>query len=86
MFPTSATQGDRYCSRTRARGRDVQVHDPIASAEEMRHEYGIKLTPLEIVAASGCGDPCRCTSEDYVAEGWPLVVKLLKDGKGLCWT
>ena len=33
-------------------GVSVQVADPIASAEETAHEYGIKLTPDRIAAAA----------------------------------
>ena len=32
-------------------GVRVQVTDPIASAEETVDEYGVKLTPFEIIAA-----------------------------------
>ena len=42
-------------------GVGVQVTDPIASAEETVHEYGLALTPLESTAARRCSYPGRRT-------------------------
>ena len=36
-------------------GLQVQVHDPLASPEDAKHEYGLTITELERVAAGGCG-------------------------------
>ena len=40
-------------------GVDVQVADPLASSDDTVHEYGIKLVPIEFVAAGRCGCICR---------------------------
>lgn len=62
-------------------GIRVQVHDPLARAEETKHEYGVALAAMEtlepadaVILAVG--------HRAYVAEGWPLMQKLLKGGKG----
>ena len=54
----------------------------LASAEETAHEYGLKLTPLESVRPADAVI-VAVAHRDYVAGGWPLVAKLLKDGKGV---
>lgn len=62
-------------------GVRYQVHDPMASAEEVRHEYGVALTastdlqPADAVIFA-------VTHRDYCDEGWPLLTRLLKGGKG----
>ncbi len=38
-------------------GIHVQVHDPLALPAEAEHEYGIKLTPMNALTASGRCDP-----------------------------
>ena len=63
-------------------GVDVQVTDPIASAEETVHEYGIKLTPLESLQPADAVI-LAVAHKDYVAGSWPLVVKLLKGRQGI---
>jgi UDP-N-acetyl-D-galactosamine dehydrogenase len=62
-------------------GIHAQVHDPLALAEETRHEYGITLTDMNalkpadaVILAVG--------HQAYVKEGWRLMKRLLKDGKG----
>jgi UDP-N-acetyl-D-galactosamine dehydrogenase len=63
-------------------GVSVQVHDPLALAEEADHEYGIKLVaanalrPADAVILSVAHD-------DYVSAGWSLVTRLLKGGEGI---
>ena len=62
-------------------GVSYQVHDLMASADEVHHEYGVSLTstgdlkPADAVifAVSHSG---------YCDEGWPLLKRLLKGGKG----
>ena len=49
----------------------VQVADPLASAEETVHEYGIKLTPLESLRPADAV-VFAVAHKDYVAGGWPL--------------
>jgi UDP-N-acetyl-D-galactosamine dehydrogenase len=63
-------------------GVTVQVADPLASADEAVHEYGINLTPI---AALRPADAVvfAVAHRDYVKGGWPLVAKLLKDGEGI---
>jgi UDP-N-acetyl-D-galactosamine dehydrogenase len=63
-------------------GIGVQVTDPIASAEETVHEYGIKLTPLESLQPADAVI-LAVAHKDYVAGSWPLVVKLLKGRQGI---
>jgi UDP-N-acetyl-D-glucosamine/UDP-N-acetyl-D-galactosamine dehydrogenase len=63
-------------------GVGVQVADPLASAEETAHEYGIKLTPFESLRPADAVI-LAVAHKDYVAGSWPLVAKLLKDGKGI---
>jgi UDP-N-acetyl-D-galactosamine dehydrogenase len=63
-------------------GLSVQVHDPIADPATATREYGLslmkeqELTPADaVVLAVG--------HDSYRAAGWPLIVRLLKDGRGL---
>jgi len=63
-------------------GISVQVADPIASADETAREYGIKLTPLEFLPAADA-IILAVAHKEYVARGWPLVSKLLKDRQGI---
>jgi UDP-N-acetyl-D-galactosamine dehydrogenase len=63
-------------------GVAVQVTDPLASAEETAHAYGLKLTPLESVRLADAVI-VAVAHKDYVAGGWPLVAKLLKGGQGV---
>jgi UDP-N-acetyl-D-galactosamine dehydrogenase len=62
-------------------GVRTQVHDPLALAEETKHEYGIALTAMDalkpadaVILAVG--------HKVYVDEGWPLIQRLLKGGSG----
>jgi len=62
-------------------GIRTQVHDPLALPEETEHEYGVILT------AAGALQPADAVilavaHQDYVEEGWPLMTRLLKGGKG----
>jgi len=63
-------------------GVGVQVTDPLASAEETTHEYGIRLTPLESLRPADA-IILAVAHTDYVAGGWPLVARLLKDSQGI---
>jgi len=63
-------------------GVRVQVADPMASAEETAHEYGIRLTPI------GSLHPADAVifavaHKEYVVGGWPLIAKLLKENRGI---
>jgi UDP-N-acetyl-D-galactosamine dehydrogenase len=63
-------------------GVSVQVSDPIASAEETTHEYGLKLMPLESLRPADAVI-LAVAHKEYVTGGWPLVVELLKDRQGI---
>ena len=60
---------------------DVQIHDPYASAEEARHEYGVTLLPADQLKPAQVvifAVPHR----DYLAAGWSGIQGHLSDGKG----
>jgi UDP-N-acetyl-D-galactosamine dehydrogenase len=59
----------------------VQVHDPLALADETKHEYGVTLISIEALAPADA-IVLAVAHQDYVGEGWPLMTRLLKDGKG----
>ena len=63
-------------------GLNVQVSDPIASAEETAQEYGLELTPLESLRPADAVI-LAVAHKHYVAGGWPLVTELLKNGRGI---
>jgi UDP-N-acetyl-D-galactosamine dehydrogenase len=63
-------------------GINVQVTDPLASAEETADEYGTKLTPIEALQPADAVI-LAVAHKDYVAGGWPLISKLLKDRQGI---
>ncbi len=65
----------------RSAGVSVQVHDPLAHAEDAANEYGIELIPVaELKPAAAV---VLAVSHDfYVTLGWPLVERLLRDGRG----
>jgi UDP-N-acetyl-D-galactosamine dehydrogenase len=63
-------------------GVEVQLHDPQADPETTRHEYGLTNSDEEALAPADAvilAVPHR----SFLAAGWPLMVKLLKDGRGL---
>jgi UDP-N-acetyl-D-galactosamine dehydrogenase len=66
----------------RASGVAVQVHDPLAMAEETRHEYGIELTPMEALQPADAVI-LAVAHEPYARDGWPLIQRLLRDRAGL---
>ncbi len=63
-------------------GVRTQLHDPLASAEEAEAEYGVRLGDL---AAMKPADAVvlAVAHDAYVAQGWPLITRLLRDGVGL---
>jgi UDP-N-acetyl-D-galactosamine dehydrogenase len=63
-------------------GIPVQVHDPLASAQEAQREYGIELCSREALLTADAV-LLAVAHEDYVAAGWPLVLGLLKEGRGI---
>jgi UDP-N-acetyl-D-galactosamine dehydrogenase len=62
-------------------GVTVQVHDPLALPEETAHEYDIDLTPFGKLTQADAVILAVAHS-DYLAQGWPLFAKLLKQGRG----
>ena len=62
-------------------GIRVQVHDPLALADETRHEYGITLTPREALTPADAVI-LAVAHRDYLDEGWTLMQRLLRDGSG----
>ena len=61
---------------------DVQVHDPLASPDEARHEYDLALTDLDRLRPADAVI-LAVSHQDYVRGGWPLVTRLLKGGQGV---
>jgi UDP-N-acetyl-D-glucosamine/UDP-N-acetyl-D-galactosamine dehydrogenase len=61
-------------------GIPVQVQDPLADPADATREYGITiqkdLAPADAVVLAVAHD-------SYRASGWPLITRLLKDGRGL---
>lgn len=65
-----------------ASGIEVQVHDALASREEVRHEYGIALTGMDDLRPADAV-VLAVAHDEYARGGWPLVTRLLKNGTGV---
>jgi UDP-N-acetyl-D-galactosamine dehydrogenase len=63
-------------------GLDVQVHDPMALADEAEHEYGVRLTPFESLRPADAVI-AAVSHQDYVKGGWPMMTSLLRGGQGV---
>jgi len=63
-------------------GVAVQLADPLASSDEVEHEYGLGLTPFASLRPADAV-VFAVAHKDYVTGGWPLMRKLLKDGEGV---
>jgi UDP-N-acetyl-D-galactosamine dehydrogenase len=63
-------------------GVSVQVHDPLAMASEVQHEYGIGLSALDQLKPADAVI-LAVAHDDYLTGGWPFVAKLLKGGRGI---
>jgi UDP-N-acetyl-D-glucosamine/UDP-N-acetyl-D-galactosamine dehydrogenase len=63
-------------------GLEVQVHDPLANADDAKHEYGVTLTALEALLPADALI-LAVAHHHYIEAGWPLVQKLLAGGTGL---
>ena len=61
-------------------GVSVQVHDPLADSAAALKEYGVALqkepTPADAVVLA-------VAHESYRTSGWPLITRLLANGRGL---
>lgn len=63
-------------------GASVQLHDPLASPADADHEYGIKLAEIDQL------EPAEAVilavpHEKYLKSGWPFILSLLKDARGV---
>ena len=63
-------------------GVAVQVHDPLAQADAAEHEYGIRLSSTDALLPSDAV-VLAVSHDQYVADGWPAIVRLLKGGCGI---
>jgi UDP-N-acetyl-D-galactosamine dehydrogenase len=63
-------------------GIRTQVHDPLATPEDAKHEYGISLTPMARLEPADAVI-LAVVHQPYLSEGWPLMQKLLRGGKGV---
>jgi UDP-N-acetyl-D-glucosamine/UDP-N-acetyl-D-galactosamine dehydrogenase len=63
-------------------GVSIQVHDPMAVPEEAEREYGIKLLPRDMLEPADCVI-LAVAHETFVAEGWPMITRLLRNGSGI---
>jgi UDP-N-acetyl-D-glucosamine/UDP-N-acetyl-D-galactosamine dehydrogenase len=61
---------------------EVQVHDPLASAEEAMHEYGIELTPSQSIKPSAAV-VLAVPHKEYLQKGWSFVQELLPNSGGV---
>jgi UDP-N-acetyl-D-galactosamine dehydrogenase len=62
-------------------GIRVQVHDPLALADETKDEYGVSLTAMDALKPADTVI-LAVAHNDYVSQGWPLMRQLLKGGQG----
>ncbi len=61
---------------------DVQIHDPQASKEEVKNEYGLELKSSAQLTP-GCAVILAVPHHEYSSSGWDLIKSLLKDNKGV---
>jgi UDP-N-acetyl-D-galactosamine dehydrogenase len=66
----------------RKSGAAVQVHDPLADADTVEHEYGFGLTAYDALLPADAVI-FAVAHNKYVADGWPAIARLLKGGRGL---
>ncbi len=63
-------------------GVKVQVNDVAADSDDARTEYGLTLTGLnELVKADGV--ILAVAHAEYLEQGWPLIMRLLKNQQGI---
>jgi UDP-N-acetyl-D-glucosamine/UDP-N-acetyl-D-galactosamine dehydrogenase len=63
-------------------GVAVQVHDPLADPAQVKQEYGIELLPMRALRPADAVI-FAVAHTSFVDGGWPLLLKLLKDGGGI---
>jgi UDP-N-acetyl-D-galactosamine dehydrogenase len=64
-----------------AAGIAVQVHDPLANPGDALREYGIELVKLDALQPADA--VVLAVAHEAYKAGWPLIVPLLHDGKGV---
>jgi UDP-N-acetyl-D-glucosamine/UDP-N-acetyl-D-galactosamine dehydrogenase len=63
-------------------GLAVQVHDALVRPEDSAREHGIATTE-ESALLPADAVILAVPHSSYLADGWPMIVRLLKDGRGL---
>jgi UDP-N-acetyl-D-glucosamine/UDP-N-acetyl-D-galactosamine dehydrogenase len=63
-------------------GIEVQVHDPLAHADEVIDEYSINLSDLTSLRPADAVI-LAVAHKDYVDGGWSAITRCLKDGEGV---
>jgi UDP-N-acetyl-D-glucosamine/UDP-N-acetyl-D-galactosamine dehydrogenase len=63
-------------------GMKVQVHDPMALPDEAAHEYDIELVAEDALAPADAV-VLAVAHQPFLAAGWPLITRLLKNGRGI---
>jgi UDP-N-acetyl-D-galactosamine dehydrogenase len=66
----------------RSFGVATQVADPLAMPEETRRQFGIDLVDIGALQPADAVI-MAVAHEPYVAGGWPLVTRLLRNGEGV---
>jgi UDP-N-acetyl-D-glucosamine/UDP-N-acetyl-D-galactosamine dehydrogenase len=62
-------------------GVTVQIADPLALPDEVHHEYAVSLTPFAALRPTDAV-VLAVAHADYLTAGWPMIARLLKNGKG----
>jgi UDP-N-acetyl-D-galactosamine dehydrogenase len=60
----------------------VEISDPIARSQDVLHEYGLHLKPIDALSSADLvilAVPHR----PYVDAGWPLLKGILREGRGM---
>jgi UDP-N-acetyl-D-galactosamine dehydrogenase len=63
-------------------GVTVQIADPLADAVAVEDEYGVALKGLDALRPADA-IILAVAHDQYIEGGWPLVQRLLRDGRGL---
>jgi UDP-N-acetyl-D-glucosamine/UDP-N-acetyl-D-galactosamine dehydrogenase len=63
-------------------GVTVQVHDPLASADEALREYGVRLLPRQALEPADVVI-LAVAHAPFISEGWQLIHGLLRNGIGV---
>jgi UDP-N-acetyl-D-galactosamine dehydrogenase len=63
-------------------GIRAQVHDPLASPQESKDEYGISLTPMEKLEPADAVI-LAVAHQSYLSEGWQMMERLLRLSSGV---